>query len=59
MDPFDEFEFKPLTEGLGFNKKPATLKDQVKTSGLIEEHFEAIPSSIPRLEDELLRRKSR
>ena len=22
-DPFDEFEFKPLTEGLGFHKKPA------------------------------------
>ncbi len=21
MDPFDEFEFKPLTDGLGFHKK--------------------------------------
>lgn len=23
-DPFEEFEFKPLTDGLGFHKKPAT-----------------------------------
>ena len=23
MDPFEEFEFKPLTEGLGFHKKKA------------------------------------
>jgi len=25
-DPFDEFEFKPLTEGLGFHKKGASTK---------------------------------
>jgi hypothetical protein len=24
MDPFDEFEFKPLTDGLGFHKKKST-----------------------------------
>lgn len=34
MDPFEEFEFKPLTDGLGFHKKkaatPAT-KDETKT----------------------------
>ena len=57
MDPFDEFEFKPLTEGLGFNKKPATLKDQVKSSGLIEEHFESLPTSAPRAADEFLPKK--
>lgn len=26
MDPFEEFEFKPLTDGLGFHKKKATAK---------------------------------
>jgi hypothetical protein len=26
MDPFEEFEFKPLTEGLGFHKKKATAQ---------------------------------
>ena len=33
-DPFDEFEFKPLTNGLGFHKKTINLKDQVAASGL-------------------------
>jgi hypothetical protein len=28
MDPFDEFEFKPLTDGLGFHKKKATTPVQ-------------------------------
>ncbi len=28
MDPFDEFEFKPLTQGLGFHKKRAKLKEE-------------------------------
>lgn len=29
MDPFEEFEFKPLTKGLGFHKKSAELKRQM------------------------------
>jgi len=33
-DPFDEFEFKPLTEGLGFHKKTATQKVEFKGSHL-------------------------
>ena len=32
MDPFEDFEFKPLTEGLGFNKKAETLKNDIKTT---------------------------
>jgi len=32
MDPFEEFEFKPLTEGLGFHKKADTLKNEVKST---------------------------
>lgn len=27
-DPFEEFEFKPLTEGLGFHRKPETSKSE-------------------------------
>lgn len=30
MDPFDEFEFKPLTEGLGFHRKPVQAVDEVE-----------------------------
>lgn len=33
-DPFEEFEFKPLTDGLGFHKKTVRLKDHVAASGL-------------------------
>lgn len=29
MDPFEEFEFKPLTKGLGFHKKSSELKKQM------------------------------
>lgn len=36
MDPFEEFEFKPLTDGLGFHKKkPAAAK--INTSNPMEE----------------------
>lgn len=31
-DPFEEFEFKPLTEGLGFHKKADKLKSDIKSS---------------------------
>ncbi len=34
MDPFEEFEMKPLSEGLGFHKKAVPLSEQVKKSGL-------------------------
>lgn len=30
-DPFDEFEFKPLTAGLGFHKDSTTSKNQTQT----------------------------
>lgn len=32
MDPFDEFEFKPLTEGLGFHKKKPTPQSESKAT---------------------------
>ncbi len=44
LDPFDEFEFKPLTEGLGFHKKSIKLNDQVKKTNLSQEH---LPRSFP------------
>jgi hypothetical protein len=31
-DPFEEFEFKPLTEGLGFQKKAETLKNEIQST---------------------------
>jgi hypothetical protein len=39
VDPFEEFEFKPLTEGLGFHKKAEKIKRDVKTSSLAADHF--------------------
>lgn len=47
MDPFDEFEFKPLTDGLGFHKKQVSLKDGLKRSGVLEDELQGIPTSIP------------
>lgn len=44
MDLFEDFEFKPLTKGLGFHKKPANLKQEVEESGLIDKAF---PNEIP------------
>lgn len=35
-DVFEEFEFKPLTEGLGFHKKSIDLKAETQASGLVE-----------------------
>ncbi len=39
MDPFEEFEFKPLTKGLGFHKKSSELKRQM---------LEGVASSAPK-----------
>lgn len=48
MDPFEEFEFKPLTSGLGFHKKSSELKKAVSESSLIEETRQAnIPYGTP------------
>lgn len=33
-DPFEEFEFKPLTEGLGFHKKAEKMKTDIKATNL-------------------------
>lgn len=55
MDPFDEFQFKPLTEGLGFNKKTKPLTEMVKSAGLAEDHLQTLPSQPP--EPEKIRSK--
>lgn len=34
MDPFEEFEFKPLTEGLGFHKKKAATPAKAETPAM-------------------------
>jgi hypothetical protein len=47
MDPFDEFEFKPLTDGLGFHKKTMSLKDGMKAAGVVESEMQPLPSSLP------------
>ena len=48
MDPFDEFEFKPLTDGLGFHKKALSLKDGLNKTGVINEELQSLPMSAPR-----------
>lgn len=48
MDPLDEFEFKPLTDGLGFHKKAVRLSEQVKSSRLVEDQVgKLIPTPPP------------
>ncbi len=37
MDPFEEFEFKPLTEGLGFHKKAGKLKQDIQLANISED----------------------
>lgn len=39
IDPFEEFEFKPLTEGLGFHNKKVDLPSEVRTSGFVKDEF--------------------
>jgi hypothetical protein len=48
MDPFDEFEFKPLTDGLGFHKKTVSLKDGLKNSGVLDDELNGVPASMPK-----------
>jgi hypothetical protein len=48
MDPFDEFEFKPLTDGLGFHKKSVSLKDGLHESGVLQDELQSIPTTAPR-----------
>ena len=49
MTDFDEFEFKPLTEGLGFHKKAEKIKTEIKSASLARETTaRAIPEAPPR-----------
>ncbi|NJL25897.1 MAG: hypothetical protein HC902_12510, partial [Calothrix sp. SM1_5_4] len=48
MDPFDEFEFKPLTDGLGFHKKTVSLKEGLNKSGVLEDELHAVPAVVPK-----------
>lgn len=47
MDPFDEFEFKPLTEGLGFHKKQKSLRESVQEVRLEEKAKPSLPADLP------------
>lgn len=48
MDPFEEFEFKPLTEGIGFHKKSTSLRESAKKSSLVEAELnKVIPEPPP------------
>lgn len=49
VDPFDDFEFKPLTEGLGFHKKAEKIKADIKSSQLAKEKVSrSVPEAPPR-----------
>ncbi len=61
MDPFEEFEFKPLTDGLGFHKKKSTTpaKDTLSTKLFKEQGLELIDEPTPdTLRPPLPRKKS-
>lgn len=44
MDPIDEFNFKPITDGLGFHRKKVELKDHMKAAKVVQD---AIGKNIP------------
>lgn len=44
MDPLDDFNFKPITDGLGFHRKKVELKEQMKTAKVVHE---SIAKTIP------------
>lgn len=49
MDPFEEFEFKPLTDGLGFHKKAEKLKQDIQLTNLSEEKIgRTVPEPPPK-----------
>lgn len=49
MTDFEEFEFKPLTEGLGFHKKAEKIKTDIKATNLARETTaRAVPEVPPR-----------
>jgi len=50
-DPFDEFEFKPLTEGLGFHKKNNSKKVEFKSSHLTFDNSVDSPSQVQSTQD--------
>lgn len=45
MDQLDEFEIKPITPGLGFHKKPVSLKDHVAKAGLSRDKTTRMPTA--------------
>lgn len=48
MDEIEEFEMKPLTEGLGFESKSRSLRDSVRQSGLVTHQVSrSLPTSPP------------
>lgn len=66
MDPFEEFEFKPLTDGLGFHKKKASAsseetiaeKGNARSSVLKDKGLELIEEASNDLRPPLPRKKS-
>ena len=45
-DPFEEFEFKPLTEGLGFHKKKEATPEANKSAVAISEIMSRMPKDL-------------
>lgn len=55
MDPIEEFDFKPITDGLGFHRKKVELKDQMKASRVVQEtYIKPIPPK-PKAESPVLK----
>lgn len=56
MDLMDEFEFKPLTEGLGFNKRAQSIKKEIEESRIAKSHLGSELPTVPKslIEKEIL-----
>ncbi len=47
MDNIEEFQFKPLTEGLGFHKKVQAIKEEIESGDLVHEELGRELPSMP------------
>jgi len=47
MDFFEEFEFKPLSDGLGFHKKAESIKQEIQSSRLSEDKVSRVIPNTP------------
>ena len=55
MDPIEDFNFKPINEGLGFHRKKIELKEEIKSSRVVSEAVAKNINLKPKSEPQVLK----